>query len=55
MPHEELREQIEKWERERDEIVGQDFTAERSTRVEELDRLIDRAWERIGGRGGETP
>lgn len=49
MPHEQLREQIEAWERERDEIVGQEFTAERSKRVEELDQLIDRAWEQIGG------
>lgn len=46
-----VREKIRAWEAERDEIVGQDFTPERSRRVEELDRMIDRAWESIDPRG----
>lgn len=53
MPHEALREQIEAWERERDGIVGKDFTVERSARVEELDRLIDRAWKQIDSSDAE--
>jgi len=42
-----LRRQIEEWQREIDELVGQDFTPERSRRVDELQHLRDRAWEKL--------
>jgi len=53
MPDSAMQKQIEAWEAERDEIVGQDFTPERSRRVEELDGLIDRVWERLDPNGKE--
>jgi len=46
-----IRDRICAWEAERDAIVGEEFTPERSARVEELDRLIDRAWESLAPDG----
>lgn len=40
-----LQMQIEAWQREIDALVAEDFTPERSRRVEELQQLRDRAWE----------
>lgn len=46
-----LRRQIEEWQREIDGIVGEDFTPERSRRVEELERLIGAAWAKLDPNG----
>jgi hypothetical protein len=46
-----LRRQIEEWQREIDELVAQDFTRERSRRVDELQYLRDRAWEQLDPNG----
>lgn len=42
-----LQRQIEAWQAEIDELVGQEFTPERSRRVDELQHLRDRAWESL--------
>lgn len=42
-----LRRQIESWQAEIDALVAEEWTPERSRRVDELQHLRDRAWEKL--------